>query len=995
MTHEPAPLRRDLALLLGWTAIQGVLVLPVFKAGVLADNDFVAHAAYAEHLVRDFAPATGTHLGWTSMFNTGQPFLLFNTPPLTYVLAAAASALGIDTVVSLKLWVTVAFLSIPWLGYALARAALNDRPDRREAPIGAALCLGLFSSELWGLDFFFNNGMINAALAIPMMLATLNALYRSLDRSFRASFAWTVLGAVAFAATILTHVTTAYMTGLFAGCILLFQRRDRWLESTVRTVGLFALGLGLTAYWLIPSLEVSEHVPAAHTWIRSPWKTLAAVGTGKIFSSYNSGFFTRHFGTSFVGAIALGLGLLGAVDGLRGRVRAAGPFAAMAALTLWIALGPAVAGPLAGLPLYDRLLWYRFITPFILAWMFLAGFGVHAAVALLRRAGPPARWIGSAALGAGWAWALAVLVSRSEHIRTEAHYPQERDALAQVATWLRDHGDRRGRVYSEFPHWNVKDAISVNYARHLLPLRSGFDELVGWVYENHAVGQVLMARGLVWDNPRPILDLYSVYDVKYAVARSGQFAEMLRDDPRWRSVVSAPPFELFEAHAFTATPVAGPTRDFPAHIVERGMLPGGEYRLRIQIDAPETAPEWAIKVNASPYWTATLDGVPVATSVDAYGRLQVPQPLAAGPHTLDLVWSMAPERRRGVLLSAAAVISTVLLGFAVRRVQRERLIAYTPPRYAGVAVVAVAMVAASARAARVDSSVLNFGYRDGMVASANPATVRVGTADDDEPSHPNRVIAAAWSEPTLHDGTPVRSTAADGQPALAVTVAPGFPATIRFRTVEPQPFAVQVVDAAGTVRCRVEVPVSGVAPIPAACIPPADGARPGSTVALGFLGDTPLTVAEATVETPIRYVEGESLLNGLDDGGTDAFYTTGLPFLRPHNGAMLSARVTAHDGPIRFSRTIADLSPGTYRIWALVTGTASGAGRAPLEVQAARKTTAILDGRADTGAPMALTWKPAGTTPVVGPLPLAFSVRARGAKAEWADLDLIALVPER
>ena len=100
------------------------------------------------------------------MFSMGVPFLLYNTPPGIYVAAAfVAKMLHVTPLIGLKLCMVTAFCSVPLAGAAVART-FEDEPG--DLPKFTALAFSLFSSELIGLEFYFKNGMINPAFALPM-----------------------------------------------------------------------------------------------------------------------------------------------------------------------------------------------------------------------------------------------------------------------------------------------------------------------------------------------------------------------------------------------------------------------------------------------------------------------------------------------------------------------------------------------------------------------------------------------------------------------------------------------------------------------------------------------------------------------------------------------------------------------------------------------------------------------------------------------------------
>jgi hypothetical protein len=226
-------------------------------------------------------------------------------------------------------------------------------------------------------------------------------------------------------------------------------------------------------------------------------------------------------------------------------------------LSLWVAVGPRYPWLIDIAPMYERLLWYRFMTLASLMTLMLAGWGAWQLWQLRVRLGP----VFLAVVAFVALWSLNVVTGRAYKITTAVEGKSFVDDMGAIGGWLREHGKHPGRVYSEFLAENVVDSVSVNYPRAMMPILSGLGEVGGWVYENDEAAQRLLKRGLFWYDPFPIIALGEQYDVHYVVAGSPNFVRALTVDPRWRVVLATPHATLFEAVGREPSFVAAPGWD--------------------------------------------------------------------------------------------------------------------------------------------------------------------------------------------------------------------------------------------------------------------------------------------------------------------------------------------------------------------------------------------------------------------------------------------------
>ncbi len=876
---------------------QLVLARRAFGGGVFADNDSVCHFAYLRHLVEEFYPATGTFLGYSPRYNSGVPFLLYNTPPGLYMAAFLLTRLGVPTVAAMKTVVLGCYVLVPFMGGQLASTFAHAQADRDfseralhrpEIARWVTLTLAVFTSELFGLEFFLRNGMLNPACALPALLTCLYAFRRSLvedaeGRLTPNALRWLALAAVAFAATAFTHLLSAYMLGVSLVCFgaaggPAHSIGKRW----VRVAVVVGLGAGVDAFWLVPSMPFAAPEDATYTWMRTPIDTVTSLLDGSLVSSFFAGFFPSFIVVSNVGVVAtVGVALaLWFWRGLR-----LGPLLVLAALALWFACGPYWSFGLDWLPGYERLLWYRFVTLLTLVWLMIAGLGIASLAAATRatRLAVPARVL----IAIGFIVPLVSIAARSSRVQTAAAYPRFVSDYGELVTYLREHkgdyGDG-GRVYGEFLGTAEREPPSVNYLRHMLPIDTGVPEASGWIYENNPISRTLMKRGSFWWNPLVMLDGAPDVDVRFIAAGSKKLREALSSDARWESRVATPSLELFEKASYTSrffevNDVAVPVRG--------DYLTGGGYRYTANVPASADPRHALLRANHSFAWQGTFAGASVPVTSDSQGRISAELPAGASGE-LVLTFDLLPWTQRGRAISLVSLLVVVGLALSSRRA----LARFTPLAVPLARVLEAAGIAGACGVLGLafvkyrmhpQPPHIGVGIADGMSASVSPYERHFGTWTDRMESRLVRSAEESGDGEVGHGPMHARLPAsfevnAAAHARLAVDTEASSDVRISVKETED-----------GAVFCDISGPSGGWISISEACRLRAPSNGPGRHFVI-------TVQAEGAVLRGLRLaddshvIEAESFHNVVANGGADAHYL--FPHGRewPSNGVMLVGR---------------------------------------------------------------------------------------------------------
>jgi len=736
------------------------------------------------------------------------------------------------------------------------------------------------------------------------------------------------------------------------------------------------------------------------TWSRNGWQTVRGFLDGSLLSSYPGAFIPRLAGQeNHTGLFGVLLGALGAFDIWRHRAKSMRPTLLLFLFCFWMCLGPALAGPLGAVPLYERLLWYRFVTFATFFWLLLAGWGLSVlweyAAAPSRRAQRPLAVV--FALGCAL-YCGSQLTTRSGRVLTESDLVDDRDSLAEVAGWLRANKESPGRVFSEFGV-GINELVSVNYARHMLPVEAGVPSLCGWVYENTAVGAACVRTGLLHLSPYRIVDLSERMGVRYAVARSDGFKDALRDDPRWVSRLDSDEYSLFET-------VSVPSRlRADAGAVEvatyrEEALPGGSYRVSARAMATDLT-SFVVDVSHSRWWTATVNGKVRGTRESADGFLSID---LAGPVTgeleVELDWSVAGFMATGRWFSLLGLVFACGLYWFLRRQQGTTLVPWEGrlSKQALWSLAALTTIGVSARSWQVKPWRLAAGYVGGVVAEPTPGELDVGSFRDEENGGHTFVDAKGWG-PRTSVGTHATRTWRSGRSEVLATLVKGVPATLTVRgTAEDPAFRVEVLDfEVGTRRCEVSGTLGRALSLPAHCAPEqarVEGAL--RRVVLRFHSANEARIHHVAVDAGIRYLNAESMENVGSDGGSDGLVFDGGTAQRPHNELMLSATVRRWTSPLRVEKLVQMPKPGRYELWArvMVRRVADTGSSGDIQFFAGD----ALVGEAETTHPErdwhGLEWQRIGVFTCQDCLVGVEVSRPQSAPdAVWAGVDVLALVP--
>lgn len=913
-SHPRSELLRRSAFLAALTLVQLFVARRGLTVSPLADIDSVCHVAYVDYFRRDFWPATHALVGYTPDYNLGAPFLLYNVPPGVTLFGTALTGLGISAAAAIKALLYGAWLAVPSLGFFLTDALLRfETPTPTTAaarldgaPCFAALALALFSSDLFGLEFFLHNGMVNACLGLPLTLATLLATTHAIGDPERVLLRPALAAAALFAVLVLTHVLSAYFCALGLAC-LVFCGRFRALGSrAIAAAFVLVLGAGLAAWWVVPSAPFAPDHEASFNWIRGAKDTASAFFDGSALASVFDAFDPRYRRSSNVGLVAVIPGIVGFVEAWRRRAPGMRVVAVFWLLCFAIALGPHPSFGLGWLPGYPRLLWYRFMTPAIAAWLVLAGFGVACLRAHAARLVKERRTAIDTALVVGASLAFAVLTEAGAKVETLASYDDFLADYSHVVAWLRAHGDRDGRVFGEFLSASETPVPSVNFLRQRLPVDTGIPEVAGWVYENSEASARLVERGMLWWGASLYADESERLNVRYVVANAPATIRSFSADARWEAVVRRPSLVLFAAKAGRpALFTAGHDGARAVSVVAQNALAGGGFQYRLRI--AEGAGNLLARVSYSRAWHATVNGAPALPLRTRDALLEVP--LAAGANEVELTWSVDDLATIGQRISLGALVlwmaglAVTLRALALRLPRMLTAVARVgaPVALAGLVVVGLRQ--------RVDA--VHFGPAHGVDARAHGKSLALGTVHELDDGAFITMDPGAFAAAVLVGDTPSRIALPEARVHLRAYAQSN--AQFRVVTVGTSAIVVRAVDArAATLDCVRRVTSGEAFRLPEGCASGADPAHPGLRYSLHLESAAP--VAEVRIDDDLQWVEAESFANVHDDGDHDALPWHGVRG-NPLNG-MVQAAIARRGGEIR-TRWHSTLPEGTYRAWML------------------------------------------------------------------------------
>lgn len=910
--------RSPAALLLALALVHIVIIRRAFAAGALADIDSICHVSYLQYLRDEFHPNTGAFFGFTPKYNLGAPFLLYNVPPGVSLAAWPLVLIGVSPAAAIKALLIGSYLSLPSIAFFLARAAA---PSMRSFPQLAAIFIALYSSDVFGLEFFLHFGMVNACLAIPLMGLTLLALLHAIDaRSSRGRLVFALAAAsVGFASVLLTHILSGYFLTLGIGALVVGGRLRGIGRSAVLAAAVVAVGGLLAAFWLLPSADFAPKEETFYNWMRNPGTTVRQFLDGSLEGSFLGGFSDDYRSKSYVGIATVGLGALGVVEAFRRKAPGVRAIAVFFLLCGLITLGPVPSFGLGWLPGYTRLLWLRFVTPALFAWFLLTAYGAASLHELLATRGWSRRLV-TAALAVTILVGGRELVDRGDKIRVVGDYPEFMADYQTVVTWVREHGDRRGRVFGEFLALSPEPVPSVNYVRQMLAIDTGLAEVGGWVYENSPASTELAARGAFWWSPHLMTGDAERLALKYVVAGSPHARRAFQEDARWQLVVDTPRLALYEARDFVPRLAICGTRaveNFTQEYVEGG---GYRYRWTVAPSRDAAAGESCVlRVNASSAWSVLVDGAltPIRETPDRFIEVSV----GDGPSTIECSFKPRERIRGGRWISALAALALVA-AVVIGRKRRVPMLDSAWLEWAGrvFGVLALAIVLWLGR--KNDFSRLHFGAAHGIETdpSRDPRRAELGTIREIEEGAAVRLKDGAWSVPTLSPRGPGRSPI-DAAPTHArIRMAAGASLLV---TGSPSGAPIELVlyGADHTEACRMRGAEGVPVDVSETCRlvgTPTEG--PGRALDLAVHSAVALHVVSISVRDRSLVVQAESMHNVFDDSGFEALVVVSHPRTFPENGFAAAPMDPTNDraSSVALERTLA-LPPGRWDAWALLT----------------------------------------------------------------------------
>ena len=949
--------------------LQALLVRNVFHEGMLADNDSMGHYGFLRHFVEEFWPQTHALFGFSERYNFGAPYLLYNVPPgLTWV-GALLVACGFSAAAALKAIALVAYLS---LGPIAAGMAKHLAPRAPSVSRFLALGMMLVSSELFGFEFFFRNGMLNAACALPLVLLGLR-FAAGVDPEAPLLGRHVVVLSGVFGSLLLVHVLSAYYLAI--GLLALALGRGRLAGRSLIIAGFaVALGTSLAAFWVLPSVPFAAREDAAYTWVRDAKDTVLALLDGSLVTSYFGGFFPLFVRVSNVGLVVVVLAAIGIFEGIRQREVVVRGFAIYFAITFAIVLGP--MNPIGRvLPGFERLLWYRFLTPAILALVVLASYGASQIVSVLRW-----RSAVTMALVLTGSMAFAGVLIPSSRVQTTSDYREFSAAYERVVEALHSARAPGDRVFSEFLGFDVRQPPSVNLLRHLVPLDAQVEEIASWVYENNSTGRALLRSGPFWYDSVAIADSARDLGVRFVVAGSDALRFALDHDGRFEPMVADDVLALFRVRdpmpRVTVRALSGGERRVAS--LRHGREGSGYGYVAELAEEAREGDVLVVRTNVEG-WRVTADGSLVVPHATKEGFLAIP--LRPGVRHLEAHWALPSTARTGSWISLVALI--VVGGIATLgkglRFPREP---HVGARFdlLGVALCAVVAVTATVRSWRVDFSRFAFGLADGLrVSPEEGASLELGT----------------WHD--LHsDGL---LTASRHGEAYAVTICAFSGVRVSFDTDAPEvrvrPSALPE-NAAIVVRAGETLEVPDVWLTAAA----ASATKPGRALELMVETIDHAPLRRVSLDGGVHVLEAESFRNTTDDGGGDGFYGPSHPPYAPLGGNTVVVHAK-RGGPTRMLRTV-DVPSGHYEVFVLLRSV-------PVRDAQTRATVAVSFGdlagelRAVDGADLPrddagghpdarFTWRSLGVAELRGAVTMSVAAKT---SSDWAlaEIDAFALVP--
>lgn len=460
------------------------LVVLVFFAPVWAGGGWLPYGggdlvsflwptySYAARSLPGDLPLWNPHLyGGAPFWADNQSGILYPPNLLAFLLLDELPYALLEGLVMAHIWLAGVsmYVCVRLLRWPLAKRAAGFSAASAVSTAAAAVAAVAFMLSDVFITHQGNLNLIAVAAWLPLVfLGTWNGLAARGGLLNR----WVVLAGVTFGiSTLAGHAQMTYFTGLLVVAAGLWhlaralRERQRLLVVVARLVIIGLITVGLSAAALLPTLEMTGHTARAGLsyedaarYSLPPQALIGLVAPG-VYGRGPAAFTGTwdRVEVGYMGALALLLALLGAVDGLRRRDGLAIWLVIVAVVALLLALG-------ANFPLH-RLAYTlipgiqsirvpaRFVLLFNFAGALLAAQGIRYLMARveLRRIMPAAGWVLAGLVA-------AELVIMGAGIEVQADDPRGGFAHADAVAWLQSQPDAPFRIEGATPLWQPDSA---------------------------------------------------------------------------------------------------------------------------------------------------------------------------------------------------------------------------------------------------------------------------------------------------------------------------------------------------------------------------------------------------------------------------------------------------------------------------------------------------------------------------------------------------------
>ena len=274
-----------------WTAVCAVVGVLVglwltrhaWGPHLIAGGDITADLIRADFGIPHIV-AHGRIDGWFPRFMEGQQEFLFNGPGVTWATALLRVLTfgGLSNPGAIKVLAILTIAAEPLAAGYLARSFGLDRLGAGIAGILSLCATAGFGGS--GLEGLFVNGLLSHQLgAVPFFLC-FGAMLRAFDDPSRRRM---VIAGAAFAALAITHVVSVMILAVMLPIALVVRmgasERSERLRGLGGVFGAGAVGFGLSAFWLVPSLAHRDLRGPTASWATDPFDVrIAAILRGQI-----------------------------------------------------------------------------------------------------------------------------------------------------------------------------------------------------------------------------------------------------------------------------------------------------------------------------------------------------------------------------------------------------------------------------------------------------------------------------------------------------------------------------------------------------------------------------------------------------------------------------------------------------------------------------------------------------------------------------------------